>query len=370
MRGSIKVIFASFILLLSGSDVFSASRIGSLRLIHNADRSGNLLQQLPGGSRALLDFAFVGKIGGVAFEAIASLPPALSDGRFEIKYDPSAPNGQRARVIANGSSYGIRLPDWQLRPIAEFANSKFTGVVSLFGEGPNRTENFYVDYHPAFLNRLLGLRLLQADIVLIDPEELSRMPVEENGTITFGAGEVASDDAKRKEAAGRLSRTIATSAIQSWVLTDVDRPMVVTLADNQLTISGRPYYYFWRTKLSTDGEDVIKRFEIAMQIETRKRRGLATADLEAELERLKNRLQRSSRTVTPLSEVSTAIESQWNDLLLVNGPVYNAVLNVSRHAALFRALQRANPGQWSKFMDTITTIDVERIETPNQIPRQ
>jgi hypothetical protein len=60
----------------------------------------------------------------------------------------------------------------------------------------------------------------------------------------------------------------------------------------------------------------------------------------------------------------------WDDLLAMNRPVYEAVLNTSRYAAFFRALKGANAEQWRKFIILVSTINVTEVETPNEIPKK
>jgi hypothetical protein len=80
-----------------------------------------------------------------------------------------------------------------LIPIVNYANSDYNAVVSLFGE--KTTEDTYdIVYHPAFENTLLGIRLLQADIIFFDLGETWQLPKLEGQTIlgageTLGAGE-------------------------------------------------------------------------------------------------------------------------------------------------------------------------------------
>jgi hypothetical protein len=318
------LICVTFIIALSDA---SATRIGSLRLVTNPERTATL-QLLPGGGGALTDFAYVGRVGGIAFEAVISLPPPLDSGNFQLAYTAESPDGRRASISTKGRRYIIRLFDWQLRPIAEFADSPYTGVVTLFGDGPDQDNNFYVDYHRAFKNKLIGLRLLQADMILMAPEELSQMPEEDNGKVEIGPGEVPPQAIDRIAAAKRIKIIMSKSSAHSWVLTDVDAPLKVFLKNGKVVVEGRPYYYFWRAERSSSTQD---------------------------------------ERVNPQTEVTQAIDRKWDDLLTMNRPVYQAVLNTSRYAALFRALKAANSEQWHKFLTLVTAINVNTRKIPNEI---
>jgi hypothetical protein len=297
-------------------------------------------------------------VGGIAFETVATLPRALSSGSFKLDYRVGAPDGRRASISTKGRRYAIRLFDWQLQPIAEFADSDYTGVVTLFGDGPDK-DFYYVNYHEAFINRLIGLRLLQADMILMDPQMLSQMPVEDNGTTEIGRGEVLSTNARRIAAAKHIKAIMSKSHVDSWVLTDIDVPLSVSLSHDSVVIDHRPYYYFWRAEPSSFPVDQRLLDQLTGQNHTY----LSTKLLN---ELLSSR--HTSPTVSPQTDVTRAIDSKWGGFMAMNRPVYESVLNTSRYSAFFRALKGANAEQWRRFMTLISKINLRAVETPNEIP--
>ena len=95
------------------------------------------------GARGLSSWDFVSKVGGVALEAVATPEESLRNKKIELLYDSSRPDGNRLAVSIEGQIYHPFLPDWELVPIANYANSKYNAAVSLFGRGSDSAKNFY-----------------------------------------------------------------------------------------------------------------------------------------------------------------------------------------------------------------------------------
>ena len=85
--------------------------------------------------------------------------------------------------------YSPFLPDWQLIPIAKYADdNEYNACVSLFGPKPTLSK-YDIIYHKAFKNTLLGLRLFQMDILLKDLDSFWDIP-QLGGQVILGTGEV------------------------------------------------------------------------------------------------------------------------------------------------------------------------------------
>lgn len=99
---------------------------------------------------------FYAKVGGVAF--IQTATP-----EFEIDTLSLGCNyiDNNAYATINGILYNIPLEVWQLQPIVEFADDDNNAVVTIFGDSSSR-----IKLHEAFIDKLLGLRLLQSDLLL------------------------------------------------------------------------------------------------------------------------------------------------------------------------------------------------------------
>ena len=213
-------------------------------------------------SRAPSGFAaFARAVGGVAFIGTAASTDGTSISR--LRYDAAAPDGRRLLAEirrSNGvkETVTVEAYDWILVPLARLVATDATGAVTLFGslkdsdlqEELVREKNAMIaNYHPALENTLLGLRLLQADM----------MPFEENATDLFkergqyilGAGEVAPNDGDLK--ANRAAfRKVSQWAEQqpfrhtSYITGDVDNKVTFATQGGKLKLTGEPTWYCWR----------------------------------------------------------------------------------------------------------------------------
>lgn len=213
------------------------------------------LKERSAGRSSLRSYNFVGKVGGVNFEQVAVPDAETAAQTIELSYHKEALDGFRLLVKIGSTTFRPPIADWLLIPIAQFADSDFTSATSLFGEGPERENFYYIRYHPAFKDSLLGLRLLQADILLMNPEHTSSLP-KRNGQVVLGYGELLPmknpDNATLNTLANIMNRQKATS----WLLTDIDAPASFSIQDGEFRLRSFPYYYFWNRN-----EDVIHQYE-------------------------------------------------------------------------------------------------------------
>lgn len=341
-------------------------------------------------SGKLGSFGFVSKVGGIAFSGVATPSPHLADSELTLDYDPTRPDGQRLVVTVAESQVVAEIPDWQLIPIARYADSAFTACVSLFGE--QATKSMYdVVFHPAFLDELLGVRLFQADILLMDLEETWRLPTHQ-GTVPVGVGETAPKQ-WNPTAARKISEAITGAKFESWVLTDDGVDFRVGVRDGRLHLTGEPYYYFWTADLSPRQEMVrrseamdidhklaqhnllVKRFN--QQIES----GGETSELNRmrlEIEELSDDIDAYNQLITEINgyepevEVSPAtdkVRRQGEALRSFNPPVLQAATRTARYAAFFRWVKTAHPDAWNGFLSAIEEVPTTpRLTTPTRWP--
>jgi hypothetical protein len=115
---------------------------------------------------------------------------------MSLSYRPEESDANRLWVTVDGRESSTTVYDWQLIPIAKFADSPYTSCVTLFGELDDRAEgrrllanrDGVLNYHSAFVDTLIGLRLFQLDI-LIDEPYATDLPTLK-GKYILGAGEV------------------------------------------------------------------------------------------------------------------------------------------------------------------------------------
>ena len=95
-------------------------------------------------------------IGGVAF--IQTAVPTFEIDALELSCDVA---GNSASVAINDTVYELPLEVWQLQSIVNFADASGNAAVTLYGD-----EESPIKYHEAFVDNLMGLRLLQVDLML------------------------------------------------------------------------------------------------------------------------------------------------------------------------------------------------------------
>ena len=95
------------------------------------------------------------KIGGVAF--IQTAVPTFEIDGLELSCDIA---DNSANVAINDTVYELPLEVWQLQSIVNFADASGNAAVTLYGD-----EESPIKYHEAFIDNLMGLRLLQVDLM-------------------------------------------------------------------------------------------------------------------------------------------------------------------------------------------------------------
>jgi archaellum component FlaC len=228
--------------------------IGKIRLIIKP-KANPPLKERSAGRSSLLSHKFVGKVGGVNFEQVAVPDAETAAKNIELSYDKKALDGFRLVVKVGSTPFRLQIADWLLIPVAQFAESDFTSATSLFGEGPDTDNFYYIKYHPAFKDSLLGMRLLQADILLMNPEHTSSLP-KRNGQVVLGHGEFLPMKSPDKATLNTLAKIMKRQKATSWVLTDIDAPASFSIQNGEFQLRSFPYYYFW-----SRNEDVIHQYQ-------------------------------------------------------------------------------------------------------------
>jgi len=228
--------------------------IGKFRLIIKP-KANPPLKERSAGRSSLRSYNFVGKVGGVNFEQVAVPDAETASKTIELSYHKEALDGFRLLVKVGSTTFRPPIADWLLIPIAEFAESDFTSATSLFGEGPDTDNFYYIKYHPAFKDSLLGLRLLQADILLMNPEHTSSLP-KKNGQVVLGHGEFLPMKSPDNDTVNTLAKIMNDEKATSWVLTDIDAPASFSIQNGEFRLRSLPYYYFW-----SRNEDAIHQYQ-------------------------------------------------------------------------------------------------------------
>jgi hypothetical protein len=263
------------------------------------------------------------------------------------------------RLVVNGKKYPLAAADWIVIPVARYANSQHNAVVSLFG--PKTTAEVYdIVYHAAFENTLVGLRMLQSDMLLFDLEETWQLPTQQ-GRMVLGQGEQAPTH-RNDIAAARLARIVEQADFQSWVFTDEGEAVVVDLSEGRVTLTGTPYYHFWTSDL-----DAYASQRAALIVRAQQARAQGNAErysaLVAQVEALEPGVSNVEQITRDMRAQGAFVEAQ-------NPAVFGAARSVMQHAALFRWVKQQNPKAWAAFLAQIKGVAVEpQIKTPTRWPR-
>ncbi len=204
----------------------------------------------------------VKRVGGISFEQIAQPEKDLIIDTIILSYDSSSTDGNRLKVsLYSDDDYFVtaKIPDWQLIPIANYVDSEYTALVSIYGQNISLDKTPIV-YHKSVANTLLGLRLFHADMLLADTSgTLWNLPKKyyQNSSkpkIVAGTGEDkllpdSSQLHKYNYAFEQLKEIKEFMPSESYIITDYDSNVEFTTSNNQLLITGEPYFLFNSTTI-------------------------------------------------------------------------------------------------------------------------
>ena len=352
-RQFIFILTLSFLstLLLAASGSWD---LGKYKFV-NGQSSPPLLKILKSES-SLNSYDFVGGVGGVAFAGVALPDSRIGLNIISLQYNPKKQDGKRLEVRIEDQTFALTIHDWQLLPIARYADSKYNACVSLFGPKTNKNK-YDIVYHPALKDTLLGMRLLQADILLFDLAETWQLP-SMNGKTILGAGENAPTGLDRKSAL-EIQSVFKKANFQSWVMTDDEVKVRILRDGKKMSLSGEPYYYFWTSNFS---EYVQNRNALVAQANQLRRTGKVS-----EHNKLVKQINAMKPRVTQVKSLTNGLKQKYNALYRFNPAVFDAASNTMRFAALFRLVKKQNPGNWKRFLNQLKKIKITpNVETPTQ----
>lgn len=331
----------------------------------------------------LKSYAFLSGVGGVAFGGIAESLEGFTINN--IKYDPNRPDGER--LLVNLKTPGgvkieviAKIPDWQLIPIARYANTDQHAAFTLFGELRDSKEaeirrergERILNYHPAFKDTLLGLRLFQADIMIFQPE-VSDLP-KIDGKYLLGKNENVPDISANRELFNKIQSLIKSynKTHQSYVICDYNQQIIFSVSHNNLILSGNPYWYCWRTK---DPEEIgqEKFFQILIEEMLSEseilslERDLSEEDIIRYIERIfKNDSIMSRYFLEAMNDYSRSVSKKIKELGGVNPAVYNSLVATMRYSAFFRHVKSRQPERYRDFLSSLEGVQPKPyVKTPS-----
>jgi hypothetical protein len=374
--------------------------------------------------------SFVSGVGGVSFDQVALPANGISVNSLHLSYNPEDPDGRRAHVSLNEKSVTMNIPDWMLVPIAKYANSPYYSCVTLFGKLEDNslakevTDNGgrVINYHPAFENTLLGIRLLYMDMLVGYPFT-SDLPRNANNEYVLGAGENTPDINDNKQGAYLLSQHIILvqnqfqTTFRSYVISDYTQDIKFNIVDSALNLSGTPYFLCWRYKQDnseydinavandlsskynkkieelnkSEGYNAVQEWLINKTIEVAEKYNgnysFYTDGTFVDLVKLTDRQQQiamlkkydikslfnmilqtevymDGNKVIYLKEFSDKFSSRPELLRDANPAVYNAVVTTMRYAAFFRYVKENFPEEWVRFYNMVSLQKIAVVYTP------
>jgi hypothetical protein len=338
-------------------------------------------------------YGFGAGVGGIAFGAVAE----FTDGSriTDLVYDAALPDGQRLRITVEkgGEQHIITLPvhDWIAIPVARFAQGEQDAIFTLFGDLKDAEDDArrkeagqrILNYHAAFENTLLGLRLMQADLLAFHPAAPENLT--DGGQTLQGTGEVLRSVEQNQRDFTVLNQVYRTERPRSYVITDVDQGVRVRLQpsddESVLEFHGRPYWACWRLK--KDMEEVQRAFweadgrmdqlqQRVLRRALRESADLSSSGAEENLERLfieEGRAMLNNHIdmhyFERLPDLSRRLSDRMAELEGGNPPVYQALVQTMHYAALFRHIKATSPQVYRAFMQQIASVRPEpRVTTP------
>jgi len=334
---------------------------------------------------------FVSSVGGIAFGGIARSASGLEVAA--LAYNGRMPDGRRLTVTVSGPE-GTRtltapIYDWQLIPITKFAARDEHSIFTLFGqlqdekEAKERTERGerILNYHPAFVDTLLGLRLFQGDILILH-EESCDLPREDDRYI-LGAGEKPPDFDENRNCLVSVHRfldSLPGERFQSYIICDVGAEVTFDAEAGGLALSGDPIWRCWRRKVN-DGQaldEVVKQANADAQEQFRSEYERDRQSLSAETFNLRyspeNQQKRygvifdkiiSSRVLETMPDYSLGLSREIARLGGVNPAVYDALRTTMRYAAFLRHVRKENPSTFASLLSEVKDLHPEpQVRTP------
>lgn len=342
----------------------------------------------------LNSFAFLSSVGGVAFGGVATGEDGWK--AADLHYDASKADGQRLQVVllsAKGErrSVSSSLMDWQMVPIARFAAAKQHSAFTLFGRLLDREDERkrlargerIMNYHPALADTLVGLRIMQADILILLPAAAD-LPMDIKKHV-LGNGEPNPDVGANLEALQQVRANLAkfgAQPFQSYVICDHQQEIRFNIGKGDtLQITGEPYWYCWRAKVrGPEFQDAQKKANqeanrLLREESKRDATVLSAAELRAKYtekyqqERFRQLIDKELEPILQaLPEYSKALTAEIRKAGGVNPTVYKNLTLTMQYAALFRHVQQEDAKAYEAFVSRLQNVAVHpEVKTPTAL---
>lgn len=189
------------------------------------------------------------RVGGVAFIQTATPEFTVNSLSLDCNYVDNS-----AYAVINDTTYEIPLEVWELKSIVNYADSEYNAAVTLFGDYDAK-----IKYHAALLDNLMGLRVLQSDMMLT-ANDVWLLPSDDKGEYIMSLKERETYDAYNDlytifefsyEEMALYSRIMLEYYIDSigekydtYIYTDYNQSITFNVEEGDIVINGSPYYRF------------------------------------------------------------------------------------------------------------------------------
>jgi len=343
----------------------------------------------------LQSYVFCTGVGGIAFGGIAIGGDGLR--AIGLTYDAQRPDRERLQVTLQdpaGARETVTAPifDWQLVPIASFAAGTQHSCITLFGRlndpddekaRRDRGEKI-VNYHTALVDTLLGLRLFQADILILHPD-CCDLP-KQGGKYVLGPGESPPDVAANLDRLANVHRLVDTlpgGPFQSYIICDHEQQASFRARGNQLVLTGDPMWHCWRTR--TDDRQRLREIQDRANAEAnrvvnaemrRDGKRLSPGELRAKYTEGYQRQRHSEvwdkvvseALLETMPEYSRRLSAEIRREGRVNPAVYDALVTMMRYAAFFRSVNQHSPEMYKAFVTSLAHVKIAPpVRTPTAV---
>lgn len=410
MKRKIGVVLIFLVFISSIAVTYSAMTMGNSAFLRGLSIRPQLnATNTRAGTR---QYGYVASVGGIAFQKTATPINGLTVNTIELTYNSGRGDGSRVTCRINGGKeVTVPLYDWELKPIALFADSKYTSCFSLFGDvdaingnmpTPQEVSEFrknnkikhFSSFHPAFKNTLVGLRLMQMD-AFYRGEEFAELPTG-NHRIFFrrtilGAGEDESNMNKAgvRENVAKLLSVMRSDDYRSYVITDdtdyYSVPIQFSINTDRIEVTGEPFPFFWRAKANREKlrtlmqtysirdryfEPLFRYFDIPSEtidgVEN-----ILRQDIEAGVESMESAQnfgklineymtpKNNNFDVVYVRTISEQIVANPSLIRDINPLSYDCTRKVMRFAAFFRYCKIMNRSNWDSFKSNVENLSID-----------
>jgi hypothetical protein len=320
----IRITVSLFLALFVSFSAFGTDVVGSTALgFAQGGSVADLLEVTATDPKEVLSYPIASGIGGVLFQATALPTGNAVNQPLSVRYDPAKDDGQRLAVTVGTGEIVPPLYDWQLIPIARYADSEYNACITLLGR-PTFAEfltgsydDTYLEVHPAFSNTIIGFNLFLIDAMLIRPDLIRQIPG------AFSEKVRGYNDTEFDETRSAVSAEVIGLQLSAWqygytsyIYTDCETDITYDVIDGQLAFMGVPSYRF-----------IL--------------------------------LDHTNKTATVNRQINIAALVFRPFITGLNPAVYATAETTAQWAAFFRRVKEQDPDGWKAFIEQIAGIEAE-----------